>query len=92
MRSPKPPYNALRHSFERSLSRNLKRRIETGERILKKVIGPSCFGFEELNTLLVEVEGNINARPLTYLYDDLDGINFALTPSQLINGRRLQKL
>ena len=51
-------------------------------------IGRSCLSFEDLNKLLVEVEGN--ARPLTYVYDDLDGINFALTPSHFINGRRLQ--
>ena len=30
------------------------------------------------------------AKPLTYVYDDLDGINYALTPSHLINGSRLQ--
>ena len=54
------------------------------------MIGRSCLSFEELNTLLVEVEGIVNARPLTYVYGDLDGINFALTPSHLITGRRLQ--
>ena len=30
------------------------------------------------------------ARPLTYVYDDLDGINYVLTPSHLMNGSRLQ--
>ena len=30
------------------------------------------------------------ARPLTYVYDDLDGINYALTPSHLMNDGRLQ--
>ena len=55
-------------------------------------IGRSCLSFEELNKLLVEVEGIVNARPLTYVYDDLDGINFALTPSHFINGRRLYKI
>ena len=62
------------------------------KRTLKKVIRRTCFIFEELNTVLVKVAGIVNARTLTYLYDDLDGINFALTPSHLINGRRLQKL
>ena len=90
MRSPKLPQNAMRHSFERSLPRNFEKAIQTGKRTLKKVIGQSCLSFEELNTMLVEVEGIVNARPLTYLYHDLDGINFALTPSHLINGRRLQ--
>ncbi|XP_074624347.1 uncharacterized protein LOC141882270 [Acropora palmata] len=67
-----------------------ERLIQTVKRTLKKVIGQSSLSFEGLNTLLVEVEGIVNARPLTYLYDDLDGINFALTPSHLINGRCLQ--
>ena len=67
-----------------------ERLIQTVKRTLKKVIGRSCLSFEELNTLFVEMEGIVNARPLTHVYDDLDGINFALTPSHLINGRRLQ--
>ena len=65
--------------------------MQTIKRTLKKVIGRSCLSFKELNTLSVEVEGIVNARPLTYLYDDdLDGINLTLTPSHLIIGCRLQ--
>ena len=67
-----------------------ERLIQTVKRTLKKVIGRSCLCFEELNTLLVEVEGIVNARPLTYLYYDLDGTNLALTPSHLVNDHRLQ--
>ena len=67
-----------------------ERLIQTVKHTLKKVIGRSCLSFGELNKRLVEVEGIVNARPLTYVYDELDGINFALTPSHLINGRRLQ--
>ena len=66
-----------------------ERLIQTVKRTLKKVTGWSCLSFEEHNTLLVEVEGIVNARPLTYVYDDLCGINFALTPSNFINGCRL---
>ena len=50
------------------------------------LIGRSCLTFKELITLWLEVEGIVNARPLMHVYDDLDGINFALTPSHLING------
>ena len=41
-------------------------------------------------TLLVKVESIVNARRLTYVYGDLDGISFALAPSHLNNGRCLQ--
>ena len=68
----------------------MERLIQTVKRTLKKVIGRSCLSFEELNTLLVEVEGIVNARLLMYVYDDLDGINFAPTRSDLMKGRRLQ--
>ena len=42
-----------------------------------------------LRTLLVEIEATINNRPLTYMYDDENGISFPLTPSDLIHGRRI---
>ena len=66
-----------------------ERLVQTVKRPFKKVIGRSCLSFEELSTILTEVECVVNARPIEYIYDDLDGVNFALTPSHLINGRRL---
>ena len=57
-----------------------------------KVIGRSLLTYVELSTLLVEVECIINSRPLTYVYDDQDGVSYPLTPSQLINGRNLSLL
>ena len=44
---------------------------------------------DQLSTLLVEVEAVINSRPLTYVEDDQDGISYTLSPSHLINGRRI---
>lgn len=35
---------------------------------------------------IVEIEGTVNNRPLTYLYDDMEGISQALTPACLIYG------
>ena len=45
--------------------------------------------FESLRTLLVEIETTINNRPLTYVYDDEEGISYPLTPSQLVYGRQI---
>ena len=46
---------------------------------LKNKISRSCLSFAELGTLLIEVEGIVNSRPLTYVYDDFNTVNFALT-------------
>ena len=56
---------------------------------LKKVIGRCSLNYDELLTILTEIEGVINARPITYVYDDKESVSYALTPSQLIYGRRL---
>ncbi len=43
----------------------------------------------ELCTILVKIECVVNSRPLTYLYDDTEGVTYSLTPSHLIHGRNL---
>jgi len=57
---------------------------------LKKVIGNARLSFDEMLTVLVEVEGTLNARPLTY--DDNNPSEEVRTPSHLIHGRRIQSL
>ena len=37
---------------------------------VKKMVGQSTLTFEELRTLLVEVEATLNNRPITYVYND----------------------
>ena len=54
---------------------------------LRKTLGKAKLTFEEMETVLVEVEGIINSRPLTYPYDD--GIIEALTPSYFLVGRNM---
>ena len=56
---------------------------------LKKILVRSTLSFDELSTVLVEIEGIINSRPLTYVYVDNESISFPLTPSDLIYGRRI---
>ena len=47
----------------------------------KKILGRSTLSFDEQRTVLVEIEGVVNSRPLTYLYDDEESISYPLTPS-----------
>jgi hypothetical protein len=56
---------------------------------LKKIIGRSSLSYDELNTILTEVEALINLRPITYIYDDDESISYPLCPSHLIYGRRI---
>ena len=51
-----------------------ERMVRGVKRTLKKSIGRTTLSFEELRTLIVEVEAVINARPLTYVHDDSEGI------------------
>ena len=55
---------------------------------MRKVIGKARLNFEELYTVLCEIELMINSRPLTYLNET--DISEALTPSHLVIGKRLQ--
>ena len=54
---------------------------------LKKVLGKSRLSYEEMETALIDVEGIVNSRPLTFLYDN--DVTQPLTPSHLLAGRSL---
>ena len=66
-----------------------KRMVGSVKKCLRKVIGRSILRYDELNTLLIEVEGIVNSRPISYVYDDSEGVSYALTPAHLIYGRRI---
>ena len=65
-----------------------ERLVRSIKRPLKKVLGQSALNFEELQTVLVEIESVINSRPITYMHDDEYSISHPLTPSDLIYGRQ----
>jgi hypothetical protein len=66
-----------------------ERMVKSTKCCLKKVLGRTSLNFEALRTILVEVETTINNRPLTYMYDDTEGVSYPLTPSDLIYGRKI---
>ena len=67
-----------------------ERMVGTVKRCLKKIIGKAKLDHDELNTILIEIEGVLNSRPITYLYEELEAE--PLTPSHLMFGRRLTTL
>ena len=64
-----------------------ERMVRSMKRCLRKVLGNAKLTVDELNTVLVEVEGTLNARPLTEEYEEFEGE--VLTPSHLIYGRAI---
>ena len=67
-----------------------ERMVRSVKRCLRKVLGNARISFDELNTVLAEVECILNSRPLSYMSDEVDGE--VLTPSHLLVGRRLLTL
>ena len=61
-----------------------ERLVGSTKRCLKKTIGRSSLSFEELRPVLLEMEGTLNNRPLTYLYDEEEVVSQPLTPVELI--------
>lgn len=55
---------------------------------LKRVIGDSTLTYEEMNTLLTQIEAVLNSRPLSPLSDDPDDLT-ALTPGHFLIGTAL---
>ena len=57
---------------------HFERLVDSVKRSLRKTLGNSRLTFDELNTLLIEIEWSLSSRLLTYVYDEL-GFE-ALTP------------
>jgi hypothetical protein len=66
-----------------------ERLVRSIKRPLKKIVGRSTLTYEELSTLIIEIECLINSRPITYVFDDDEACSWPLTPSNLIYGRRI---
>ena len=64
-----------------------ERIIRCVKRCLKKVLGRNTVTYEELQTILYEIELILNNRPLTFTYENPN--DPVLTPNHLLFGRRL---
>ena len=61
--------------------------VRSVKRYLKKILGQARLRFDELLTILKEIEKFCSSRPLTYIYDDY--IIEPLSPNHLIHGRAI---
>ena len=68
-----------------------ERLVQSVKRCLKKIIGRSTLSFDELATVLVGIESTLNHGPLTYLYVDEECPSQAMTPADLVYGRKIAK-
>ncbi|XP_011864059.1 PREDICTED: uncharacterized protein LOC105559972 [Vollenhovia emeryi] len=62
--------------------------VKSAKHHLRRVIGEARLTFEELTTLLAQIEACLNSRPLRALSDDLEDIT-ALTPGHFLVGSAL---
>lgn len=67
-----------------------ERMIQTTKRCLRKTIGGASLTFEELLTIVTEVEMTVNSRPLSYVSSE--DLEEPLTPSHLLCGHRVLSL
>ena len=56
---------------------------------MKNVVGKAKLNFEELNTVIIEIEKCVNSRPLTYLSEEHE--DTVITPNNLIYGRDIDR-
>ena len=67
-----------------------ERLVGSMKRVLRKVLKNNHFDYEELETIIVEVEGTLNNRLLTYDYDEVQAE--MLTPSHLLYDHQMSTL
>lgn len=65
--------------------------MRSAKTCLHKVLGKASLTFEELQTLICEVETVTNSRPLTYVHAESSEPS-SLTPAHFLTGQRLTML
>lgn len=66
-----------------------ERLVQLVKRCLRKILFKVRISYDEMETVLAEIECSLNNRPLTYTYNELT--DEVLTPNHLIYGKRLNE-
>ena len=68
----------------------IERMVGSVKSVLRKILYRSFLSYDEMSTLLKEVESVVNSRPITYIYND--EVVDPLSPSHLLIGKRSTQL
>ena len=68
----------------------IERMVGSVKSVLRKILYRTFLSYDEMTTLLKEIESVINSRPITYIYND--DVEEPLTPSHLLIGKRSTQL
>ena len=80
----------IRKYIKKYIKKFFERMMRSVKRCARKVLGNAKLTFDELSTVLSEIECTLNSRPLMYVHDEPE--EQILTPSQLLTGHRLSDL
>ena len=67
-----------------------ERMVQEVKRCLRKTLRNAKLDYDELHTVLVEIESTLSSRPLTYVSSD--ELDEPITPSHLVVGRRVNSI
>ena len=68
-----------------------ERMVRSVKTCLRKVLGKSCLKYEEIETILIDVEAIVNSRPITFTHTSSEE-SVPRTPSHFLIGQRLTAL
>ena len=67
----------------------IERMVQSVKSILRKILYRSFLSYDEMSTLLKQIEAVVNSRPITHMFDEIED---PLTPAHLLIGKRLTQL